>query len=158
MDVSAPEYEELITTQYAMRNEKAFADYVELRLHGVHSHTAFRRIFPATWINRNEGTAWMALAVAVDYNPWVTARLRDRIAETEAKDLWNPKIAVHELVSLTRDPFAKDTSRLGAMKELNVLLNITIVDENGKTRAGRRFEDFYAANGEANAATPVPAA
>lgn len=66
--------------------------------------------------------------------------------QMEAMDpnrLWNRNVAVHSLVRLINDPEGRDSTKLAAMKELNIMFNITIVDENGKTRAGSSLEDFY---------------
>ncbi|WP_217478297.1 hypothetical protein, partial [Staphylococcus aureus] len=73
-------------------------------------------------------------------------------------DLWNPKTALHELLQMVRDPTVKDSSRLSAIKELNVLAEITFVDESGKTRVGRGLADFYASEAEAQTATVAAAA
>ena len=125
---------------FALANHEQFAKYVQMRVHGVHSHAAFRRLFPQDWFDGSNG---YARANAVEFNPWVISKLRDELATVNPAALWNPRLAVHEMLSLARDPYAKEQARLGAMKELNVLLNITVVDENGKTKPGKSLDDFY---------------
>jgi hypothetical protein len=57
--------------------------------------------------------------------------------------LWNPGMSAHSLVSLVKSDETKDNVRLSAIKELNVIFGITVVDENGRTRAIRKLDDFY---------------
>jgi hypothetical protein len=135
-----PSAYEMGTLGFALAHHNAFEKYVALRVHGVHSHEAFRRVFPYEWWCSSNG---FERANNVEFNPWVISKLRDALANVNPADLWNPRLAVHEMLSLSRDPYAKDSTRLGAMKELNVLLNITVVDEKGKTKAGRSLDDFY---------------
>ena len=125
---------------FALMNVETFDKYIKLRVHGIHSMTAFRNVFPLDWMDNSNGPA---RANNVEFNPYVISKLRDALATINPAELWNPKISVHEMLSLARDPYAKDSSRLGAMKELNILLDITVVDENGKTKKGRSLDDFY---------------
>lgn len=139
-DEAPPSPIEMGTLSFATAHYDLFTQYVELRVHGVHSHEAFRRVFPFAWF---EGSNGFARANAVEFNPQTISRLRDAIANVKPSTLWNPNLAIHAMLSLAQDPFAKDNTRLGALKELNVLCNIIIVDENGKSRAGRSLDDFY---------------
>lgn len=138
-DLATPQ--EMASIDFARDNFVVFNRYIELRLHGVYSVTAFRRSFPPQYAG--DHSLMLRMADAVEFNPYVISKLRDRISEVPATDLWNAKIAIHEFVSLARDPTAKDTARLGAMKELNILCQITVIDENGKTRLGSSLDDFY---------------
>lgn len=133
----------------ALHNREIFDAYVALRLHGFHSNNAFRQAFSeCNGITRRDADNLFHERVnRVEFNPYVTSKLRDSIAKAKASDLWNPNIAVHEILSLVRDPIAKDATRLNAMKELNILVGIVIVDENGKTKLGRNLDDFYRENG-----------
>lgn len=137
---SPPSASEMGRLGFALTNAETFDKYIKLRVHGVHSAQAFRNTFPHEWYDGSNGPSRVS---AVEFNPYVISRLRDAIAVINPSELWNPRISVHEMLSLARDPFAKDSSRLGAMKELNIMLNITVVDENGKTKAGRSLDDFY---------------
>lgn len=129
----------------ALHNHEIFDAYVELRLHGFHSTIAFRQAFIDCdgMARRDADNLFYERVNYVEFNPYVTGKLRDRIAQVKASELWNTNIALHEILALARDPVAKDATRLNAMKELNVLVGITVVDENGKTKAGRSLEDFY---------------
>lgn len=125
---------------FAVANKDVYDRYTEMRLHGYHSSVAFRTCFPPELTIGNDMWANM---FAVEFNPYVVSRLRDLIAKAKASELWNPNISIHEFLSLARDPNAKDSSRVAAMKELNVMLDITVVDEHGKTKKGRSLDDFY---------------
>ncbi|USN16368.1 hypothetical protein PLUTO_00520 [Luteibacter phage vB_LflM-Pluto] len=136
----APSPAMLRDESFARYNQVWFDEYVMLRLHGEMSTRAFLKVFPPEW---DVGGKAFVYAQAVEFNPYVVSTLRDAIAAADPKTLWNPKLAIHALVEISRDLSEKGTVRLGAMKELNVLCEITVIDENGKTRAGRSLSDFY---------------
>jgi hypothetical protein len=136
--------DDLVKSSYALMHADYYDAYVELRLHGIHSVRAMQQCFPPQLWQRDIAEAWRN-RMAVEFNPYTVQKLRDAIASTPVSKLWNPKLAIHHLLSLAQDIEAKDSSRLGAMKELNVMCNITVVDENGKTKAGRSLADFYRA-------------
>jgi hypothetical protein len=135
MDVTAKMFG---NPDFAELNAEHFDAYVEYRVHGYHSSVAFRRIF-----DEYENIAHLAVDY-VEHNPYFRRQFEKRLAEIKMEELWGAKTAAHELLSVARNVFAKDSTRLNAMKELNVLFGITVVDENGKTRAGRSLGDFYA--------------
>lgn len=66
------------------------------------------------------------------------------VERTKDSDIWSPKISARTLAAIATDQTAKTSDRIAAAKELNVIFNITIVDERGNTRAGRSLADFYA--------------
>jgi hypothetical protein len=84
---------------------------------------------------------------SIEMNPYYKREFKAVLEATPVGEMWNPKVAVHELLSMVRDRFAKESARMSAIKELNVIANITIVDESGKTKAGRNLADFYANEG-----------
>ena len=124
---------------FAVENKKYFDAYVEYRVRGYHPHVAFRRVFGEDYMDSNSP---MRIEMA-EHNPYFRSNFKRRLSEVKIEELWETKTSVHELLSMVRNPFAKDTTRLGAMKELNVLVGITVVDESGRTRAGRSLADFY---------------
>lgn len=127
---------------FAELNHEAFDAYIEYRVKGHHASVAYRRVF-------DEHSQAHLITEYIEHNPYYKAKFAQRLKDLKASDLWDEKIAVHELLSTARNPFFKDSTRLQAMKELNILTNITIVDENGKTKAGRKLMDFYAEEGNA---------
>jgi len=124
---------------FAVENKKYFDSYIEYRVRGYHPHVAFRRVFGDEYMDSNSPQR----IEMTEHNPYFRRRLGERLKEIKIEELWETKTSIHELLSMARNPFAKDTTRLNAMKELNVLVGITVVDESGKTRAGRSLADFY---------------
>ena len=58
--------------------------------------------------------------------------------------VWSPEISARTLAAIATDPAAKTSDRIIAAKELNVMFDITIVDESGKTKRGAHsLDDFY---------------
>jgi hypothetical protein len=124
---------------FAEANRQYFDPYVEYRVRGYHPHVAFRRVFGEDYMDSN---APQRIEMA-EHNPYFRERFATRLKEIKIEELWNEKTSIHELLSLARNPFAKDTTRLNAAKELNILIGITVTDENGKTKKGRDLSDFY---------------
>jgi ASC-1-like (ASCH) protein len=127
------------TIEFAADNKQHIKKYIEYRVHGYHPHVAFRRVFG----EENMCSQSHVSIELLEHNEYYKEHFERRLKEIKIEDLWNTKTSIHELLSMTRNVFAKDTTRLNAMKELNVLVGITVVDENGKTKAGRSLDDFY---------------
>jgi hypothetical protein len=125
--------------KFAEMNRDIFDKYVEYRVRGYHSHVAFRRVFGEDYM---DSVSHIRIEMT-EHNPYYQAKFKQRLEQIKIDELWEAKTAVHELISMARNPFAKDSTRLNAMKELNILVGITVVDENGKTKAGRSLADFY---------------
>ena len=126
---------------FAEANKEFFDQYVEYRVRGYHGHTSFQRVFG----DEATGSQAHIRIENIEHNPYYKERFKRRLEEIKVEELWNTKTSLNELLSMARNPFAKDSTRLNAMKELNILVGITVVDENGKTKAGRNLEDFYKA-------------
>lgn len=125
---------------FAIVHKDLFDQFIEYRIHGYHSSVCFKRVFGAENYDSN---AHMRIE-NLEHNPYYKRRFAQRLEEVKTSELWNTKISINELLSSARNPFAKDSVRLNAIKELNVMCGITVVDESGKTKAGRSLEDFYA--------------
>jgi hypothetical protein len=125
--------------KFAQLNKDHFDDYVEYRVRGYHPSIAFVRIF-------DEVPAQLANFATefLEHNPYYQRRFKERLEQVKLDKLWDTKMAVHELLGVARNPFAKDSARLNAMKELNIMYGITLVDEHGKTTRGKGLADFYA--------------
>lgn len=121
---------------FATLNSEAYDQYIEYRVRGHHPQTAFIRVF-------DEDNRSHIICEMIEHNPYYKAQFAKRLKEIKIEELWNDKIAVHALLSAANNPFFKDSSRVAAIKELNVLIGVTVVDESGKTRAGRSLADFY---------------
>lgn len=130
--------------RFAQENKAIFDEYIELRIRGVNSAVAYRMILGDEYADNHAQSRIYAL----EMNPYFRKEFPLRLGLTPIADLWNPKVAVHELLSVVRDRFAKESARISAMKELNVITNITIVDDSGKSKPGRSLADFYATEGK----------
>ncbi|AKF13698.1 TPA: hypothetical protein NH725_004728 [Pseudomonas aeruginosa] len=146
--------QEFADPQFAAINQKRFDLYIDLRVQGYSSW----RVFRAIWGEEHMDGPAQARIFAMESNPYYRKQFKAKLNATRTSDLWNPKTALHELLQMVRDPTVKDSSRLSAIKELNVLAEITFVDESGKTRVGRGLADFYASEAEAQTATVAAAA
>lgn len=128
---------------FAAHNKQIFDEIIELRVRGISQFVAYRMVLGDEY---NDNMA-QARIYSIEMNPYYKREFNRVLEATPVHEMWNPKVAVHELLSLVRDRFAKESARMSAIKELNVIANITIVDESGKTKAGRNLADFYATEG-----------
>jgi hypothetical protein len=137
-----PDYDEKMfrSPEFAEANLDIFKAYVTARVNGHMPSVAFRRAFGPGY--RSEDT--YKFAEQVEHNPWFAEAFATALAAMPMDKLWNNKIAINALRQLTLDAYTKCSTKLAAMKELNVLANITFVDETGRTRANRNLNDFYA--------------
>lgn len=129
--------------EFAELNKEYFAEYIQYRLHGYHPHVAFRRTFGDQQLT----TDGHLKVEEIEHNPYVRQKLAALLKVINIAELWDEKIAVHELISLARNVFAKDNTRLGAIKELNVLCGITVTDDKGNTKRGMSLDEFYKTHG-----------
>lgn len=136
--------------EFAKLNPDYFNEYVAYRVHGYHPHVAFRRVFGEEQLGSNGHLK----VDEIEHNPWVRAEVKRRLASAQASELWNERISIHELLNMARNVFAKDNTRLAAIKELNVLYGITVTDEKGNTRRGMSLDEFYKTHGAADPASP----
>ena len=138
--------DEFADQEFIDLNLPFYEAYVELRVLGHSQRDAFIRVFGEDNLEGEIQQQHKRLA-AIERTPWFLKAFDDQLNSIDVKKLWSPKKSAHHLLTLVHDIFAKDSVRLNAIKELNVLAGITIVDESGKTRAGRSLADFYAQNG-----------
>lgn len=150
-DFDQPQYDEKMfrDERFAEGNVDIFTDYVNARVAGHMPSVAFRRAFGIGY--RSEDV--YKFSEQVEHNPWFTDHFASALAAMPMDKLWNNKLAINALRQLTLDAFVKCSTRLAAMKELNVLANITFVDESGRTRANKSLNDFYSSLPEQDAET-----
>lgn len=130
---------------FLANNKVGFDIYIGHRIDGHSGYRAMRMTFGDAFITDNQG---MARVFAIERNPYYAEEFARRLQATKVEQFWNPKMALHSLITIVQDPMAKHTAILGAIKELNVLTNLTIVDEAGKTKPGRNLDDFYKSEGK----------
>jgi len=139
--IPSMEFEE---EEFALENMKMFEEYVELRVRGIPPIVALPRVFG---LNQAGDRYEQNRFNAIERNPVYRSLFRKRLKEIQHNELWDGKQSIYELLSIVRGWNVKDSSRISAIKELNVLAGIVIVDENGKTKVGRSLEDFYKMEG-----------
>lgn len=128
---------------FARVHQSLYVKYIQYRLHGYHPQIAFRRVFGDAATNHN----FHVKAEAMESNPVVIHNLRIAIRDTNTAELWDEKIAIHDLLEMARNVYEKGNVRLAAMKELNVLCGITVTDEKGNTKRGMTLDEYYKTHG-----------
>jgi len=61
---------------------------------------------------------------------------------------WTERLAAWSLREIAADTGERGPARVSAMKELNIMHAITLVDDAGNTRSGRSLEEFYRLEGK----------
>lgn len=134
------------TPEFIEDNQYFYDKYIALRVQGYDSHSAFLRVFGAEhWPDSQQGHARL---VAIESTDYFNTHFDKALESIDVSKMWNPKRALNELLCVVRGPYVKDATKLNAIKELNIMVGIVIVDEHGKTKAGRSLDDFYTAQGE----------
>ena len=135
-------------------NRELFNRYIEFRIRGRNPIVCLRMVFGDAYVGDGQG---FARVYGLESNSYFIDKFRARLKEIDFSELWNPKDAIHLLMTIAYDDTAKDQARLNAIAHLNVLSGITIVDSAGSTKAVRGLNDFYndigALPGENNAPT-----
>lgn len=140
---------------WAERFYIAFDDFIELRIKGMDREvaiiTAFEMIkYGARLHNAHE------LAVAAESNPYYRKRFDPRLKDKEPTDLWDGNKALNHLLRLVESETVRDSVRLNAIKELNILLGITEIDDKGATKLiDKSLSDFYRRRIEQRGETPT---
>lgn len=138
--------------EFALLNIQYVREYAEMRAHGYHESVAFVAVFGDDY----QDSSLTKRIAELENNPVYRAEFLKALDSTKLHEMWNAKVAAHEVLAIARNPYAKYSTRLAAMKELNVMFEITGVDESGKPRAGRRFTEFYDAEDGAPVRHPEP--
>lgn len=132
---------------FARANIQLVAEYAGYRAMGTNSERAFIRTFGTAYNDMRLGNRIEAL----EHNPIYRQVFIEQFSRISVGQMWDVKLAALELLNMVNNPFVKDATRLTAIKELNVLFGITVVDDTGRTRAGKGLKEFYADTVEADA-------
>lgn len=133
---------------FATNNKQIFDQFIALRISGTSAYVAYRMIMGEEYNdNFMQARIW-----ALEMNSYYQSEFKRQLSIAKLTDMWNPKTSAFELIQIVRDPFAKHSARMSAIKELNVIADITIVDDSGRTKAVRKLADFYAEEGDSDAA------
>ncbi|GAB3629272.1 hypothetical protein PTE30175_05205 [Pandoraea terrae] len=127
----------------AMRtlHQEQFDKFVEFRIRGISSNVAFAKAFPR-YSRPGDLRNAMERVTYLESTDWYIDEFEKRLAAKTAQELWPVNTAINRLLQRVEDPAEKGSTRVLAIKELNVLTGIT-VEEGGQTKAGRSLEDFY---------------
>jgi hypothetical protein len=125
--------------RFAELNIKLVSDYADYRVIGWNAERAFTRVFGTDYADLH----LYARIEALEHNMVYRKVFAQKFGVVKLEEMYGPKLAVYELVSLMNNPFTKCSTKLSAMKELNVLFGITVIDDSGRTRAGRSLKEFY---------------
>lgn len=143
--------------KWARDNIDSISEYAEYKVAGWSPEQAFCRVFGTDYAD------WYleARINALEHNLVFRKVFAQKFAAAKADDQWSVKASIFELQRLINSQFTKDSTKLAAIKELNVMFGITVVDENGKTRQGSALQDFYKGlqkpvTGEVGAKHPEP--
>jgi hypothetical protein len=127
---------------FAKANISHVSDYAEYRVIGWNAERAFTRVFGTDYADLH----LYSRIEALEHNLVYRKIFAEKFAAVKMERMYGPKLAVYELLSLMNNPFTKCSTKLSAIKELNVLFGITVVDEAGRTTAGKTLKDFYGDN------------
>jgi hypothetical protein len=114
--------------------------YVNLKSLGRSSRAALRVAFGD---NVASGDQFLSYIDFIEASQFYIDNLPKAIEANKRAVIWSAEISARTLVSIALDESSKKADRLAAIKELNVIYNITIIDDKGNTRAGHSLEDFY---------------
>jgi hypothetical protein len=131
--------------EFAEEFAPCFDYFIDQLVKGVSKDIAIIDAFMMFQKNVNIGNAY-ALATAAECNPYVKERFDTVLESKKPTELWSVNKSLHNLLKLVNDRGTRDSARVQAIKELNVMAGITEIDEFGKTRSGSgSLSDFYAA-------------
>lgn len=135
----APPAKQMATDTWCNHNSQLIKAYVELRIRGWSGIKSMRRIFGEEYYDSNIS----ARVNSLEGSEFYRSEFNDQLASTPISTLWDEKLSINKLLGIVNDDLEKGSTRLNAIRELNVLVGITIIDENGKTRKGNKVGDFY---------------
>lgn len=136
-----PDYDEFGDEEFIAANKQYFDKYIDRRVQGYSDQNSFMHVFGASyWQGHQQGFARIR---AIEASEYFKREFNIKVAALKPHQIWSPNTAVHELLQLVRGDDVKHSVKLNAAKELNILMGIIVVDENGKTKAGRSLDDFY---------------
>lgn len=136
----APAPAQMATETWLNNNVQEVDEYIEQRVRGFQPIRTMRKVFGEEYYDSKISTR-VNMLESTDY---FKKKFEERLKSISMDTLWNDKLSVHKMLLIVNDDLEKGSTRLRAIQELNVLIGITIVDENGKTRKGSSMADFYA--------------
>ena len=124
---------------FAKSNLDAVSEYADYRVMGWNPERAFTRVFGTDYAD----LYLYARIEALEHNMVYRKVFAAKFGAMELDKMWDAKTSAWELMSVVNNPFTKCSTRLAAIKELNVLFGIVMVDKDGNTRPGSDWTAFY---------------
>lgn len=124
---------------FARMNIDAIGEYADYRVIGWNAEKAFTRVFGTDYAD----IYLFARIEALEHNLVYRKLFASKFGQIELNEMWDAKISTYEMLSIINNPFTKCSTRLAAIKDLNVLFGIVIADPNGAQRPGSGWTDFY---------------
>lgn len=131
-------FDQFADEEFAITNREAFDAFIDYRVEGIHQQVAFVRLFGDDSDSALKSTMMM-------HNPYVRREFARKVAALKPKEIWTENMAAVKFKEFMENPFFKDSTRLQAAKELNVLMGITEIDDAGRSVKRRGLSDLYKA-------------
>ncbi|CAG4916223.1 hypothetical protein [Paraburkholderia saeva] len=83
---------------------------------------------------------WIRMA---EMDSYVIAKKDQALKAQDIHELWNAPKAALKLLQIVDDQYEAGRVRIAAIRELNMMLGITIIDPYGNTKPRKPLSDFY---------------
>ncbi|WP_186080035.1 hypothetical protein [Burkholderia gladioli] len=123
--------------------------YARLRAHAMEAGTAFISTFKLS-INDDR---WPLKKQALESTEFYAAMFKEEFSKVKAEDLLNPKSALFKYMEIVNCRKTNGASKVAALKEAALIAGVTVIDEDGKVKAGASLNEFYQSVKSENAAT-----
>ncbi len=134
--------------QFAVEHAAVFDKYVQLRVMGTSRDLAVVEALEMVRLGINTDNA-RHLAFAFEQNPYVRRRFTKVLESKDVKvELWSERKAVHRLLEIIEDPCVRESTRLNAIVQLNVLCGYIQLDDGMSRRIGHSLADFAKLNSD----------
>jgi hypothetical protein len=113
--------------------------YLDMRVLGMERESAFLQCFGTDYYDQH----LIRRIEALEGNEAFQNELGKRLDAKTPEQMFDLKKAIWNWMSIINSNSARDSSKVAAIKELQVLYGLTVIDANGNTRAGKTLADFY---------------
>jgi len=137
--------DEFATDEFIANNQYFYDKYIDYRIQGFSSQMAFCRAFGASYLPSSAHEMFHRFE-QMESTSYYVKTFEEKLKAIPVDKLWSDKLSVHELLSLARSGVSKCSTRLAAVKELNVFVGITVENESGRSKAVKTLDDFYSDN------------
>ncbi|WP_250534377.1 hypothetical protein [Caballeronia sp. AZ10_KS36] len=121
--------------------------YAALRVRGVYSAAAFRRVFGS--INCVDPMETRHRVDSLEASDTYSEAFERLLKSTPVDQMLSDKKALQSYLDIASNPMLKESVRVQALKEACVLAGITTIDDAGRTKKVPTLDDLYAEHGTA---------